>query len=112
METLKREWPVLAGVAALAVILLWLRTELGFFESVNALVFAIFWSAVACAALRGLYLPVQYLSHRAALRKVIAREGDLTRRAEASDAVATVSLSIRSLRPDPRETPWWRWRLG
>ena len=58
--------------------------------------------------LRALYLPVQFLRHRAALDQVECREQQLIERVAAGNAVARISLSMRSLR-DPRDVPWWRW---
>jgi hypothetical protein len=60
-------------------------------------------------AVRCLYLPIQFVRHRVAVRKVERAEAELIPAAGAGDPQAKSRLSVRPGRPDPREVPWWHW---
>jgi heme exporter protein D len=99
-----RDTAIVMGLGAAALIVSAWWSGVSLIESINALVLGVFWFAVVCAAIRTIYLPVQYLRHRAAVMRWQEQE----RRREADRArygFAVTSLNDR----DPQQTPWYRW---
>jgi hypothetical protein len=93
------------GVAAFAMAL-WGNINL--LDSINAAVLAFFWLFATIGAIRALYLPVQFIRHRHALRRVEAEDAAWEARAAAGDSVARVRLACARSR-GPHEIPWYRW---
>jgi hypothetical protein len=95
-------WAAILG--AYVVFSAWYWSSAHPVDTINAFVLAAFWLVVLCGAIRAIHLPIQYLTHRAALRRWTQEEASLDRERERWGFAV-----VRYGRRDPTETPWYRW---
>jgi hypothetical protein len=85
--------------------------DLHFIDAVNAVVLSFFWPIAVAGTLRTLWLPVQFLRHRAALSRMERREAEWERLAASDEpgaAGARLNLIVSRGR-NPRIIDWWHW---
>jgi hypothetical protein len=107
---------IIGGISFFFAVTSFWRDNVSLFQAVSLTIESFVWLLIFGCALwllallfRGLYLPIRYLRHSAALRRWDAREADLLTRAAAGDAIACVELSMKPSGRNPHESLWWRW---
>jgi hypothetical protein len=101
----KRLLVVIVAITTVAIVIGGWSADKGLVESIRFAILLWLWVAMLSGALWIAYLPIRYLRHRSAIRRVENRERGLGRQ----DPESEIVRRLQGLGPDPRKVPWWRW---